>query len=86
MPFTTAIQHGNRQYRARTNEISMYISILLHKWQKIEHLASLRNGSLVRAMKVRDGSIDAKLLLGLAQQPHLVRFFGLCKDGVDQLM
>ena len=42
----------------------------------------------VAVMRVRAGSVaaEADVLLGLGRHPHLVRFFGMCRDGEEDLM
>jgi TPR repeat protein len=42
----------------------------------------------VAVMRVRVGSVaaEAEVLLGLGRHPNLVRFFGICRDGEDELL
>ena len=75
---------------------SVYVYLILTdvcticELRKAIHLVSLflnRRTLTAQATKVRDSSLaaDAKVLREL-EHPNLVRFFGLCQDGVDKLM
>lgn len=61
-------------------------------FKEVHKAAMMRPGAStatpVAVLKVRRGDIaaEAEMLLGLGRHPHLVRCFGICRDGDDDLI